>query len=203
MRTLAHFPPHACTHTHEGASSNNQTRPLFWTMASRRLSQNLEKLLNPEEKGSDVVRAVVSKIESVFPTPSFAPGSSFLRLIAYVETKDGTESSEGGIWNVNKKAFEGTKDTKTYPDLKAKYDVIKKSFGVDWTQVQWNDMKKPLYSGIAARFVLYNIPDPIPVELDGQAKYWKDRYNSAAGTEQKFVDDVLALVSGDLMEKFA
>ena len=103
---------------------------------------------------------------------------------------------------MNKQAFEGTKDLTTYPDLKAKYDVIKKSFGIDWVQVQWSDMKKPLYSGLAARLILYNIPDPIPVELDGQAKYWKDRYNGAAGTEQKFVDDVLAFVSGDLMEKY-
>ena len=172
-------------------------------MASRRLSQNLEKLLNPEEKGSDVVRAVVLKIESAFPTPSFAPGSSFLRLIAYVETKDGTVSSDGGIWNVNKKAFEGTKDTKANANIKEKHDEIKKRFGVDWSQVQWSEMKKPLYSGLAARLVLYNIPDAIPVELDGQAKFWKTRYSSATGSEQKFVDDVLALVSGDLLEKFA
>ena len=175
----------------------------FSTTASRRLSQNLEKLLNPEEKGSDVVRAVVSKIECAFPTPSFAPGSSLLRLIAYVETKDGTVSSDGGIWNVNKKAFEGTKDTKTNTDIKEKHDEIKKRFGVDWSRVQWSEMKKPLYSGLAARLVLFNIPYTIPVELEGQAKYQKTRYSSATGAEQKFVDDVLALVSGDLLEKFA
>ena len=191
-------PPHASS-----IQLQRSVTPPFSTMASRRLSQNLEKLLNPEDKGSDVVRAVVSKIESVFLTPSFAPGSSFLRLIAYVETKDGTESKDGGIWNVNKKAFEGTKDTKTNPDLKAKHDEIKKRYGVDWGQVQWSEMKKPLYSALAARLVLYNIPDAIPVELDGQAKYWKNHYNSSGGTEQKFVDDVLALVSGDLLEKFS
>ena len=100
-------------------------------MASRRLSQNLEKLLNPEEKGSD----------------------------------------EGGIWNVNKKAFEGTKDTKNNSDIKEKHYEIKKLFGVDWSQVQWSEMKKPLYSGLAAWLVLFNIPDAIPVELEGQAKY--------------------------------
>ena len=202
MRIHPRGPPHACTLVHTQCSEQRSVTPLFSTMASRRLSQNLEKLLNPEEKGSDVVRAVVSKIESVFPTPSFAPGSSFLRLIAYVETKDGTKSSDGGIWNVTKKAFEGTKDTKTNTDIKAKHDEIKKRFGIDWGQVQWSEMKKPLYSGLAARLVLYNIPDAIPVELDGQAKYWKNRYSSATGAEQQFVDDVLAFVSGDLLEKF-
>lgn len=104
---------------------------------------------------------------------------------------------------MNKKAFEGTKDTKANTDIKAKHDEIKKRFGIDWAQVQWSEMKKPLYSGLAARLVLYNISDAIPVELDGQARFWKNQYTSTAGAEQKFVDDVLALVSGDLLEKFA
>lgn len=178
-------------------------------MASKRFSQGVD--LNPEEKGSEIVRVVVTKVESVFPTPCFAPGSTFLRLIAYVETKDGTDSStyrsgfDGGIWQVQQKAFETTKDTNTYPDLIAKHHEIKKRFGIDWTQVQWNDLRKPLVSGLAARLVLCNIPDPIPVELEGQAKFWNNRYRPTAtvGAEQIFVDDVLALVSGDLLQKFA
>lgn len=178
-------------------------------MASKRFSQGVD--FNPEEKGSEIVRVVVSKVESAFPTPSFAPGSTFLRLLAYVETEDGTNSStyrsgfDGGIWQVQKKTFETTKDTKTYPDLIAKHNEIKKRFGIDWMQVQWSDLRKPLFSGLAARLVLYNIPDPIPVELEGQAKYWNNRYRTVSvdGAEQKFVDDVLALVSGDLLQKFA
>ena len=178
-------------------------------MASKRFSQGVD--FSPEEKGPEIVRVVVSKLESVFPTPSFAPGSTFLRLIAYVETKDGTDSRtyrsgfDGGIWQVEKKSFEGTKDAKTYPDLAVKHEEIKKRFGIDWMQVKWSDLKKPFYSGLAARLVLFNIPDPIPVEVEGQAKYWKNHYRSAAadGDEQRFVNDVLALVSGDLLQKFA
>ena len=177
-------------------------------MASKRFSQGVDS--NPEEKGSEIVRVVVSKIEAMFPTPCFAPGSSFLRLMAYVETKDGTDSTtyrsgfDGGIWQIQKKAFDATKDTKTHPDLATKHDEIKKRFKIDWTQVQWSDLRKPLYSGLAARLVLYNNPDPIPVELDGQAKYWKERCSSSADVpEGKFVDDVLALISGDLVQKFA
>ena len=178
-------------------------------MASRRFSRGVD--FNPEEKGSEIVRAVVSKIDSIFPTPNFAPGSSFLRLVAYVETKDGNEPNtyrsgyDGGIWQVDKKAFEGTKDVKSHPDLVAKHEEIKRRFGIDWSEVQWSDLRKPVYSALAARLVLYNITDAIPVELDGQAKYWNERYrtNPVKGAEQRFVDDVLALVSGDLLQKFA
>ena len=174
-------------------------------MASKRFSQGID--FNPEGKGSEIVRAVVTKVESVFPTPGFAPGSTFLRLIAYVETKDGADSStyrsgfDGGIWQVQKKAFDTTKDTKTYPDLIGKHDEIKKRFGIDWMQVQWKDLRKPLVSGFAARLVLCNIPIPIPVELEGQAKFWNNQYRPVAteGAEKKFVDDVLALVSEDLL----
>lgn len=178
-------------------------------MASKRFSQGVD--FNPEEKGSEIVRVVVTKIESMFPTPSFAPGSSFLRLIAYVETKDGADSKtyrsgfDGGIWQVEKKAFESTKNTKACPQLAAKHDEIKKRFGIDWSQVQWSELRKPILSGLAARLVLYTVSDPIPVEVEGQAKYWKTHYTSSAadGAEGKFVDDVLALVSGDLLQKFA
>lgn len=193
-----------------------QSRPLrLPDMATKRVSTSKginKTLLSPEEHGSEVVRAVVSKIESVFPSPSFAPGCTFLRLIAYVESKDGTDSRtyrsgyDGGIWQVDKKAFEDTKATKSHAGLDAKHAEIKKQFGIDWTQVQWSDLRKPFYSGLAARLFLYNIPEPIPVELEGQAKYWKDRYSTSAGpgarTEKHFVEDVLALVSEDLMGKF-
>ena len=72
-------------------------------------------------------------------------------------------------------------------------------FGIDWSSVTWVDLRKPLYSGIAARLFLSNIPEAIPAasEIEQQGQYWKTHYNSnadsAAGTVQKFVNDVLAL----------
>ena len=58
------------------------------------------------------------------------------------------------------------------------------------------DLRKPLYSGIAARLFLSNTPEPIPLasEIEMQGNYWKMYYNrNGAGTVQKFVDDVMAL----------
>ena len=65
-------------------------------IASKRFSQGADQ--NPEEKGSEIVRVLVMKLESVFPTPSFTPGSTFLRLIACVETKDSSTYPKWVRW---------------------------------------------------------------------------------------------------------
>jgi hypothetical protein len=38
--------------------------------------------------------------------------------------------------------------------LKKKYEIIKKELGIDWTKVKWEDLRKPLYSALAARLLL-------------------------------------------------
>ena len=81
---------------------------------------------------------------------------------------------------------------KSHPSLKAKHEKIKQTLDIDWGKVQWNDLRKPLHSGLAARLYLLKIPAPIPSTLTDQADYWKRYYNteSGAGTAQKFIDDV-------------
>ena len=163
-----------------------------------------DRILTPEESGSAVVKAVVSKISS---SGIFPPDKGFLRRVAYVESKDGMDSAtyrngyHGGIWQVDKIGFEDTKNTASHPNLQKKFDAIKKSFmGADgnplnWRSVEWSDLRKPLYSGLAARLFLCNVPEPIPCTVCGQAKYWKKHYNTEAGggTAKKFEDDVKAL----------
>ena len=147
----------------------------------------------PGASGSDVVEKVVSKVQSLFGSDN-----SFLRRIAYVESKDGTDRNtyrsgyDGGIWQVDQIGFESTQDTKSHPGLKQKHEKIKQSLDIDWGQVEWSDLRKPLYSGLAARLYLLKIPAPIPSSLKDQAEYWKHYYNtgSGAGTAQKFIDDV-------------
>ena len=81
---------------------------------------------------------------------------------------------------------------------------IKKNLGLNWDMVPYDSLSKPLYNALACRIFLgvrmkdYNydrttntitaIDKPIPSDLNGQAKWWKDRYNtsSGAGTEAKF-----------------
>ncbi len=158
--------------------------------------QGVDRTLQREASGADVVRAVVNKIEAVFGNDY-----QFLRRIAFVESKDGTDRNtyrpgyHGGIWQVDGAGFRSTQDTASHPRLKQRYQQIMKTFGIDWPTVQWTDLRKPLYSGIAARLFLLNICANIPRDVAGQAIYWKRYYNTAAGggTVQKFVDDVAAL----------
>jgi len=76
--------------------------------------------------------------------------------------------------------------------LRKYWDQIKAKLGIDWTNTRWEDLEKPLYSGLAARLYLARISAPIPSALEAQAQYWKTHYNTSAGkgTKEKFVEDV-------------
>lgn len=106
--------------------------------------------------GSRVVEAVVGLIQqsSIFPSDNM-----LLRRVAYVESKDGTESFtyrsgyDGGIWQMDQTAFLGTMDVTSHPELRDKYNMIASRLGIEWTSVLWSDLRKPLFSGLAARLL--------------------------------------------------
>lgn len=163
-------------------------------------AQGVDLTLVPRASGSDVVNAVVSKIEAshIFPTDH-----RLLRRIAYVESKDGEDQNTyrqgyfGGIWQMDRLAFADTLDTSSHPALVNKFAAIEESFGIDWRQVVWEDLLRPLYSGLAARLFLSNIAATIPLagNTEEQAAYWKTHYNTeqGAGTQERFIDDVMTL----------
>ena len=142
----------------------------------------------PETKGNAVVQSVVSKIHH---SEIFPKDHSFLRRLAYVESMDGKHYRTylpgygGGIWQVDQIGFNSTKDVSSHPALVKKHQKIKEEFNIDWSNVQWMDLRKPLYSGIAARLFLSNIVQAIPPASDimGQAQYWKTYYNTYLGKE--------------------
>ena len=158
--------------------------------------QGVDRTLEREASGADVVKATVNKIQNVF-----GDDHQFLRRVAFVESKDGVDSNtyrpgyHGGIWQVDEIGFRDTQDTVSHPRLTDRYEQIKEEFGIDWPSVQWSDLRIPLYSGIAARLKLLNIPAAIPCDKEGQATYWKTYYNTnaGAGTASKFLMDVDAL----------
>ena len=160
--------------------------------------QRVDRTLESGASGSDVVRAVTNKVQGVF-----GDDQQFLRRIAFVESKDGTDSStyrsgyNGGIWQVDDIAFRATQDTSSHPGLIQQYKKVKDAFGIDWPSVQWSDLRAPLYSGLAARLFLLTKPGNIPCDVAQQAAYWKIYYNtpSGAGTEQKFIDDINSLTT--------
>ena len=62
-----------------------------------------DKTMSPGERGTDVVRAVISKIEAYGRFITFDSASTspvFMRVMAYVETRDGAtaDPNEGGIY---------------------------------------------------------------------------------------------------------
>ena len=81
---------------------------------------------------------------------------------------------------------------------------VKIALGLDWSQVPYASLAKPLYNAISCRMYIevklrdYNfnkstntittVYKGIPYDLAGQAKWWKTRYNTTAGagTESHF-----------------
>ena len=171
--------------------------------------QSVDHTRVPGSSGTPVVHAAVAQIQQsgVFPDDR-----SLLRRIAYVESRDGTHPDtyragyHGGIWQVDLIGFMDTQNNASHPGLHAKYQKIQEHFGIDWPTVQWMDLRKPLFSALAARLLLFNKSPPIPPasDLRGQAMYWKLHYNTTSGngTVQKFIDDVKALeqIEGQLFQ---
>ena len=166
-------------------------------------AQGRDLTREPETSGSSVVQATLALIRdsNIFPDDH-----QLLRRIALVESDDGRNSRtyrqgyHGGIWQVDLIGFQDTQDTNSHPGLVSKFREIQREFGIDWPSVQWEDLRKPLYSGLAARLKLSNVAESIPLASDvaGQASYWKRYYNteSGAGTVEKFIQDVMALENG-------
>jgi hypothetical protein len=157
----------------------------------------------PEKKGKDVVKEVVDIVTNL---KLGGPEFGIMERIAVAESRNGehpgTFSNKdgkpyyGGIWQVDKIGFEATQDTTSHPGLKRKFEKIKKELGIDWTTVKWEDLTKPLYSGIAARLVLTLAFDdatrtspPIPRDETAQGVYYNKHYNrSGRATDQSLVD---------------
>ncbi|XP_072041413.1 uncharacterized protein [Amphiura filiformis] len=146
----------------------------------------------PNTSGSDVTQAAV---DLVVQSGIFTADNNFLRRIACVESRDGTDPNtyragyDGGIWQVDRDAFESTQTQ----SLSQIFPQIQQVFGITWQTVQWSDLRKPLYSAIAARmFFLYNqfiFQQPIPnsaADIAGQAAYWTRYYDTGQGTGTVF-----------------
>jgi len=81
---------------------------------------------------------------------------------------------------VDKKMFDTTQRTlPTFVLLKYTMDIREK-FDIDWSSVEWKDLRKPLYSALGARlYILYKrrvSRDSIPRSIDHQAEFWHSYY---------------------------
>ena len=135
-----------------------------------------------ETNGSSVVLACVRLIEK---SEIFTNDYQTLRRIAFVETADGTKQStyrpyyHGGIWAVNESVFLSTK-TSTNVTIR---NQIQSFFSIDWSSVEWKDLRKPLYSALAARIYINEIAPNVDLsQVSNQASFWSATYNGAGET---------------------
>ena len=133
--------------------------------------------------GSSAVLLAVARIQQ---SGAFGSDNGLLRRIAYVETRDGTSNDTfrdgyyGGIWAVDEEKFLMTQTTNLSSRLPIKLQQIQELLKINWTGVTWMDLRKPIFSALAARLVLFLADRAIPPtsDLQAQAEFWVELYNS-------------------------
>lgn len=136
-----------------------------------------------EEAGFDVVVATIEQLRQLGVFPN---NNRLLRRIAYAETRDGVDFAtyrqgyDGGIWQVDEAIFLLTQNTTASAELLLLLQNIQQLTTLDWLQLPWNELRRPFFSGMAASIYLTLIPEAIPGpgDIEGQARYWKQHYNS-------------------------
>ncbi|XP_064616969.1 uncharacterized protein LOC135480968 [Liolophura sinensis] len=138
--------------------------------------------MTAESKGAAVVDAVVDLIHHacIFDDDNF-----FLRRLAFVESRDGNNGNtyrhgyDGGIWQVDNDKFRQTQ-TSSYASIYYS-KILSSNLHIDWPSVTWADLRKPLYSAIAARLYIevINQRQPIPREISMQAQIWHQDYHNS------------------------
>lgn len=70
---------------------------------------------------------------------------------------------------------------------------------IDWMKVKYEDLRMPLYSGLAARLLLSKEP-AIPDGIVEQSEYYEKYYNTTAGVKERFVTEVKKLEALEVNE---
>ena len=138
----------------------------------------------PGSSGSIVVHDVIKNVEALL-----GGTNELMDRIAFVESNYGKDPKtyrdgyNGGIWQVDENEFEETQKISIHPGLKTHFEKIKNEFGIDWPTVKYEDLRKPLYSGLAARLKLLTVKSSIPPSKQflRQAIYWKRNYKRNIG----------------------
>jgi len=151
------------------------------------LGQGVDRTRVPGTHGAGVVEAVAHAISEscVFPNDH-----RFLRRLAKVASNDGDDAStyrlgfDGGIWQVTQAEFQATK---TSALAQKYYGAILQASGIDWNQVSWSDLRKPLYSGIAEMLNLIRqmqlTGGDFPRTKETQAQFYEENMRGGASGE--------------------
>lgn len=154
-----------------------------------------------ETNGTIIVQDCIAVLDQ---SGIFEYDDQMLRRIAYAETQDGNDPStysnfNGGIWGLNETKYNETKtNAHKLAQLQKVMPEISRILGINWLNTTWDDLRKPLYSAIAARLYMlilanYTIDIPLGSEVSDQGVYWSRYYTSSNGTASDFVDRVTEL----------
>lgn len=148
--------------------------------------------------------------------------SDFMLNVAAVESCYGTNPNTykrpnytKGLFQLDKnsalktigyKGVQATGNSKRKEYIRKCKDKIKEVLGLDWDQIPYESLSKPLYNALAARIFIGTIArsytynkeknttkekiHSIPKTKEEQANWWKKRYNteSGAGTIESFIN---------------
>ena len=119
----------------------------------------------------------------------FINDKGFMFYLSMVESNHGQDAhtyannNNGGIWQVTKVMYDLTTSSYAYGFLRQYILHIQHDFKIDWQFTVWQDLRKPLYSALAARLYMAYMTrhkQEIPRPANSQAKYWVDNYHHAA-----------------------
>jgi len=111
----------------------------------------------------------------------FMDDNHFIRRVALVENSLNRTSKEGGLWNVDECAFKATQTKrKENKHLATLHKTVRRTFGVTWSKIKYSDLRRPLYSVLAARIILEMPERSIPRGLRNQARLWLENYHGCA-----------------------
>ena len=160
----------------------------------------VDRTLEPEAKGEDVVLATVDKI---IASGVFSDDFGFLRRMAAVETSDGEDliAGSGGIWGISPIEFLLVDNfMENDPRGKNLEDTFKNGLCFIWstTVTGLSAMDVPLYSALAVMIRLVSLGRTITDDdIEAQAILWRDSF-TAGGNEQDFIDAAEALLENDI-----
>ena len=172
-------------------------------------SIRVDGTLVPGFSGVNVVIAVLEKIDksNVFENSEWFRRDrdntkSFLRRMAYVESKDGSQKRRGGIWNISEDELI---NTQMYANSSSTIDGQRHTLrqrilnspllGVDWMAIRFNTTERdnlsvPLYSGLATMIrldeALTNNFGGVGERLRDQIQLWKTHFSGADNGDNRW-----------------
>jgi hypothetical protein len=156
--------------------------------------------VTPGENNCQVVEAVVKEIEEATVAGGnskiFGTTKGFLRLIAYVETRDGKNlqgRNQGGLWKVDQNQFATVRLSKPLRDQYQRQIFQKFDFDYARKDLKYSDLDTPLSSALfALLYILLRLGQNnqvlanIPSDSSNQGTFFATYYRQTTGAKQRF-----------------